>query len=272
MSSQSRDQTQSHQSAGKSEADRVLWRKGEVKKSKRGVMGNFYFCMDISQGWSEGCEEHKSVGILVHWQRGMVTPSDFPIWCYLAGTRCAASPERCLLLAMALLNSSPQTWHRYRSHCVLPPMATAKPQGMNCWQARALGKGQPPVATHEWVIPPPLWTLATLSPSSLGHPCKADFGSQSARTGCWGSLPSDRTPCCHIAEGTARTSAVSPSSTRQRKLGEGWSTLLHATEFSCVQRETKKLRKSCWPQLLLLPPCKAVFLASPVRRAQAAVG
>lgn len=190
-----------------------LWRKGEVKKSKTGVMGNFYFCMDVSQGWSEGCEEHKSVGILVHRQRGMLIPSNFPIWCYLIGTQSVLPPQRLLLLTLALLNPSAQTWHRCRSHCVLPPMVSAQPQGMNCWQARAMGKGQRPVATLEWVTPPPLWTLATLSPSALDHP-KADFGSQSARVGCWGSRPSDRTRCCHIAEGTTRTSAVSSSSTR----------------------------------------------------------
>lgn len=71
-----------------------LWRKGEVKESKKGVMGNFYFCTDISQGWSEGCEEHKSVGILVHRQRGLVTPSDFPIQCYLIETQSVLPLQR----------------------------------------------------------------------------------------------------------------------------------------------------------------------------------
>jgi len=34
---------------------------GEVEKSKPRVTGNFYFCMGISQGWSAGCDEHKSM-------------------------------------------------------------------------------------------------------------------------------------------------------------------------------------------------------------------
>lgn len=180
--------------------------------------------------------------------------------------------KRCLLLTLALLSPSPQPWHRCRSPCVLPPVVSAKPQGMYCWQAGAMGEAQPPLATHRGVTPPPLWMLASLSPSALDPLCKADFGSQSARTGWWGSLPSDGTPCYHIAEGTSRTSAVFPSSTRQRKVGEGWSMLLHAAEFYCVQTRTKKLRKACWLQLLLLRPCKVAFLASSVRRAQAALG
>lgn len=35
--------------------------KWEVEKSKPRVTGNFYFCMGLSQGWSEGCDEHKSM-------------------------------------------------------------------------------------------------------------------------------------------------------------------------------------------------------------------
>lgn len=65
---------------------------------------------------------------------------------------------------------------------------------MSCRQAGDMGKRQQPPARHGEATPPPLWTLPTFSPSAMEHPCRADFGSQSTRTGCRGSLLSDKTP------------------------------------------------------------------------------
>lgn len=130
---------------------------------------------------------------------------------------------------------------------------------MSCWQTRAMGssllvapgEGQPLLARHGGSTWPPehlcgCWLC--FSPSAAEHPCKADFASLSSRTGCWGSLLSDKMH--QSSEAASGTSAVSLSSIRQRKPGEMWSLLVHATAFYSVQTQKKKLRSTCWPQLL----------------------
>lgn len=104
-----------------------------------------------------------------------------------------------------------------------------------------------------------------ISLSSRTHPCKAAFASQSARTGCWGSLLNDKIPCVtrlRVHQGPLQCPHLPEAKANQERDGPRYCMLLHFIVFRCRQRNEGTLAD---PSFSYRPPCKVVFLASPGR-------